>query len=68
MNKFLFLFLIYTHIDGMTNKEHQNSSKETSEREIKNHKTLIFFHVQSHPQIQHQEIFKDEHVLFSCFF
>jgi len=68
MNKFLFLFLIYARIGGMTNKEHQNSSKETSKREINYRKKLIFFHVQSHPKIQHQEIFKDEHVLFSCFF
>jgi hypothetical protein len=43
---------IYAHIDGMRNKEHQNSDKGTWKRETKNHKDLEILHVQPHPQSQ----------------
>jgi len=49
-------------------EEHQNSSKETLKKVIKNHKNLKKNPIQSHLQIQHQENFKDEHVPSLHFF
>lgn len=41
---------IYAHIDGMRNKENQNSNKGTWKKETKNHKDPEILHVQPHPQ------------------
>ncbi len=63
------LFLIYAHIGGMTNRRNiKIQAKKHQKGEIKSHKNLNFFSIQSHPQIQHQEIFKNIMILFHMFF